>query len=351
MTTAETNDTGTPARRTECGFLFSQDREPHRSTTKELLARFPELRQYLGRKNRWTFLVALAAVAGHLAIAWAVGRLAWWAALLAAFFVGTVFNQCFGAVVHEATHNLIFRGKVGNLLTGILVNAVMFVPSFGSFRKYHLKHHAFQGVYELDADLPGRLEAHLVGNVWWRKLLWLLTYPAWQMIRTLRVREVPFFDRWVLLNWIVVFAVDALVVVYWGWSALLYLAASFWLGYGLSVMGARIIQEHFVFAPPQETYSYYGPANLTGLNVAYHNEHHDFPSAPWHHLPRIRRIAADHYDNLVYHTSYTALLLRFIFDRKISVRDRVERSERGGIALDAEVRPDLDAAGPDAVTP
>jgi sphingolipid delta-4 desaturase len=339
-----TNGTESMAVRPDDGFFFSPDKEPHRSITKTLLQRYPELRQYLGQKNPWSFVIALVAVGGHLAVAWAVGHFAWWVALIAAFFVGTIFNQCFGALVHEATHNLIFRGKRGNLLTGILVNAVMFIPSFVSFRKYHLKHHSFQGVHELDADMPSRLEARLVRNVWWRKLLWLAMYPAWQALRTMRVKEVRFFDGWVLVNWLTVFAVDAAVLVFWGLPAFIYLAMSFWFGYGLSIMGARIIQEHFVFSPPQETYSYYGSANLTGLNVAYHNEHHDFPSAPWNHLPKIRRIASEHYDSLQYHTSYTGLLLRFLFSSNVSLYDRVERRERGGVALDAEVRPDLDAA-------
>jgi hypothetical protein len=58
----------------------------------------------------------------------------------------------------------VFRRKLPNFLTGLLANLPLAFPSFASFQKYHLKHHAFQGVYELDADIPYRWEARLVGH-------------------------------------------------------------------------------------------------------------------------------------------------------------------------------------------
>ncbi|MCB1147942.1 MAG: fatty acid desaturase, partial [Leptospiraceae bacterium] len=117
---------------------------------------------------------------------------------------------------------------------------------------------------------------------------------------------------------------------------------SFWLGFGLHPGGARLIQEHYVLYPPQETYSYYGPLTYVSLHVGYHNEHHDFPSTSWNNLPKIKKAASEYYDSLHSHTSWTKLLFRFIFDKKISLFDRVTRHERGKIQLNAPVRPDLD---------
>ena len=48
------------------------------------------------------------------------------------------------------------------------------------------------------------------------------------------------------------------------------------------------------------------------------------------------------YDTLVYHTSWTRLLLKFLFDPAISLFSRRARTERGRVALDAEVKPDID---------
>ncbi len=49
------------------------------------------------------------------------------------------------------------------------------------------------------------------------------------------------------------------------------------------------------------------------------------------------------YNSLVYHTSWTRLLFKFIFDSRdqpiFAVQERVDRS---GVALNAEVQPDID---------
>ena len=119
-------------------------------------------------------------------------------------------------------------------------------------------------------------------------------------------------------------------------------AASFFFSVGLHPLGARWIQEHYLVAPPQETYSYYGPFNKIAFNVGYHNEHHDLPSVPWNRLPDIRSRAPEMYNSLVHHTSWTKLLLQFIFDPRIGLYSRQERVDRSGVPLEAAVTPDLD---------
>jgi len=59
--------------------------------------------------------------------------------------------------------------------------------------------------------------------------------------------------------------------------------------------------------------------------MGYHNEHHDLPSIPWKNLPKLRAMAPEFYDNLKYHTSWSRLLLQFIFDKRYSLYSRVER--------------------------
>jgi sphingolipid delta-4 desaturase len=79
------------------------------------------------------------------------------------------------------------------------------------------------------------------------------------------------------------------------------------------------------------------------LNVGYHNEHHDFPSVPWNRLPRLRRTAPEAYAALGSHSSWTRLLWRFIFDRRVSLFSRQVRQDRGGVRFDGDVTPDADA--------
>lgn len=63
---------------------------------------------------------------------------------------------------------------------------------------------------------------------------------------------------------------------------------------------------------------------------------------PWNHLPEIRNAAPELYDSLVYHTSWVKLLVRFVFDPDICLFSRQLRTERGHVALNAEVRPDVE---------
>ncbi|MBN8221726.1 MAG: fatty acid desaturase [Spirochaetes bacterium] len=322
-------------------FLFDKNQEPHLARTKEILAKHPEMRKFIGKKNPWSFLVILLSVSVQLGMAWFMRDKPLYIVIPAAWLFGTLVNHCFIGLVHDASHGLIFRGKFWNDLAGLIVNSPMLIPSYVSFKKYHMKHHAFQGVYELDADLPAKWEVKAVKNIWYRKMIWLAFFPLIQSVRTARVREVAFFDGWVLANWIVTFAVDFAVAYFWGWHSIIYIAVAFWCGFGLSIVGGRLIQEHFMVAEPQETYSYYGWLSLPSMHVGYHNEHHDFPSCAWNYLPKIRKAAPEFYNNIKYHTSWGLLVLKFIFDKNMSLANRVERRERGGVALDAEVIPDV----------
>jgi len=59
--------------------------------------------------------------------------------------------------------------------------------------------------------------------------------------------------------------------------------------------------------------------------MGYHNEHHDLPSIPWSNLPRLRAMAPEFYMNLKYHSSWSRLLLQFVFDKRYSLYSRIER--------------------------
>jgi sphingolipid delta-4 desaturase len=335
----------------ELGFSVSALPEPHRSRTKQILRRHPEVREYIG-KNPRTFWILAGAVVLQLALAWLLSSSPWWLILLAAALVGAFANHTLWVIIHECTHNLIFRKPWANTLAGIVANLPHGLPSSVFFQRYHLKHHAFQGVYELDADIPNAWEAKFVGTSPVRKAIWLLLFPLVQSTRPPRLKEIRPIDRWVVANFVAQAAFDVAVWVVLGPRALVYLLVSFFFSVGLHPLGARWIQEHYLVFPGQETTSYYGWLNRLALNVGYHNEHHDFPSVPWNRLPELRRKAADAYDSLQSHSSWAGLFWRFLFDRRISLFARQVRENRGGVALNAEVKPDvelIDAASPRSI--
>lgn len=325
-------------------FSRSSTPEPHRARTQQILREHPEVRRYIG-KTPGTFWIIAGTVALQLGLAWLLKSSSWWLILPTAALVGAFANHLLWVLIHECTHNLIFRSPGANTLAGILANLPHGLPSSVFFQRYHLKHHAFQGIYELDADIPNLWEARLVGTSPWRKAVWLALFPIVQCLRPPRLREIRPVDHWVVLNLVAQVAFDVAVWVVLGPRAFGYLLVSFFFSVGLHPLGARWIQEHYILFPGQETNSYYGWLNRLALNVGHHNEHHDFPSVPWNQLPQLRRTAPEAYDTLGSHSSWTRLLWQFLFDRRISLFSRQLREDRGGVRLESEAAKDLELLG------
>lgn len=306
-------------------FQHSVNASPHQERAKDIARHVPEVRTLSGR-NPWTFAVICLVASVQLAIAYAMRDVAWWLVLLCAYIVGATLNHMLWVCIHECSHRLVFSGVAANRCAAILANFPMVLPSAISFERYHNLHHQHHGIYELDADLPSQWEIRAFGRSPVGKAIWLLIFPIVLALRPFRLTSVPKFERWTILNVVAVLAFDILVVWQFGVLAFLYLAASSAFSVGLHPLGARWIQEHFLVAPDQETYSYYGWLNRLQLNVGYHNEHHDFPSVPWNRLPRIKELAPEHYGNLVSHRSWSSLLLKFIFTPSLSLSSRLVRT-------------------------
>jgi sphingolipid delta-4 desaturase len=320
----------------QAAFFQSESDQPHPARARAIVKAHPEVRQLMVR-NPWTALIALSIVAGQTAIAYGFGKLGfhyWWLSFLVAYFVGAFANHANYVIIHDATHNLILRRKSWNIFIAILADLPNLTPGAMGFRVYHLKHHSHQGDYQHDADLANHWEARLVGNVWWRKALWLALFPFFQLTRPPRLKAITMRDRWFVLNLVCAILYDVAIVYFCGWAGLLYLGFSFFFSIGLHPVGARWIQEHYTNDPEQETYSYYGPINRVCLNMGYHNEHHDLPSIPWNNLPRLRAMAPEFYDTLRHHSSWTGLLFQFIFDKRYSLFSRIERMKQNDRAAD-----------------
>ena len=299
------------------------------------------MRKLIG-KNPGTIFAILGLVSFQLVVCWLLADQSWWLVVGAAYILGAFADHALFVMIHECAHRLIFKSPAANKLAGILANVPLIFPSSVSFEKYHIKHHSFQGVHELDGDLPNYWEAKLIDNYFIGKVIWLLFYPFFQLFRFSRMKEIKPFNKWVGLNWLVQIVAITGICLLFGTKGFSFLVLSFFFSVGLHPLGARWIQEHYLTHGEQETYSYYGAFNKVAFNVGYHNEHHDFPSVPWNKLPQIRKDAPQFYDTLSYHTSWTKLFFRFLFDKEISLFSRVVRSNRGKVLLTDESRPDID---------
>ncbi|MBC7652604.1 MAG: fatty acid desaturase [Deinococcales bacterium] len=313
-------------------FVWNDAAEPHKQRTKEIIKLHPEIRNLIGR-NPYTFLIILLCVGVQLALAYYLQDKSWWLVVGAAYFIGAFACHTLFVCIHECAHNLVFKKRYMNTIAGIIANLPMVLPSAVSFQKYHIKHHSFQGVEELDGDMPNHWEARLINNSAFGKAIWLLFYPLFQMLRPARLKEISIIDTWTVINIVVEITFMGFLVYFLGIKALIFLLASFFFSVGLHPLGARWVQEHYLTHGEQETKSYYGPLNTINLNVGYHNEHHDFPSIPWNNLPKLKQIGGIYYDSLHSHKSYTILLFQFLFNKELSVFSRIARANRGKTKL------------------
>lgn len=314
-------------------FIYSQYSEPHKIRTKQILKEHPDMRELIG-KNPYTFFAILGLVAFQIILCALVANQSWWVVFAAAYFLGAFADHSLFVMIHECTHQLLFKKRAANRWASIFANMPQIFPSAISFEHFHLKHHSFQGIHELDADLPSKWEAKLINNNFLAKAIWLLFFPLFQFFRLARLKEIKAFDGWTLINFLVQIIFTGCIYYFFGWHGLAYLLLSFSFSVGLHPLGARWIQEHYLtHNEEQETYSYYGPLNAISFNVGYHNEHHDFPSIPWNKLPEIKQKAPAYYNTLQAHHSWTKLWLRFLFDREISLFNRILRKDRGSILV------------------
>jgi sphingolipid delta-4 desaturase len=315
---------------TETNYSFRTETEPHQQRRVEILKAHPEARKLMGNTPVSAFFVVMILAAQIFFASSAYRLFGGWGIFLVAITFGAVLNHGLFVLIHEATHNLIFKSTLANRWAGIVANLAQGIPSAMAFRVYHLYHHRFQGIMELDADLPGPIEAKLIGNKPWSKAAWLFSFLLVQgFVRPARLTEIKLWNGWVVTNLIVQIAFNVAIVAWLGWGALAYLLVSTWFAVGLHPLGARWVQEHFVFKKDQETYSYYGPFNWLMFNVGYHNEHHDLMNVAWNRLPKLKALAPEKYETLYYHTSYWKLLKEFIFNPEINAHSRVVQKTAG----------------------
>ncbi|GGH62792.1 hypothetical protein GCM10011379_13060 [Filimonas zeae] len=308
-------------------FVWSTEPNPHHVRVRQILKQHPEVKELIGKTPSTIFFI-IGLVGAQITASYLLKDSPWWLVFVVAYLFGAFVSHALWVMIHECSHGLLFKGKVPNLLAGILANMPHLVPSSVSFQRYHLKHHAHQGEHDLDADLPDFWEAKLFSPNPLTKAMWFLFFPVFQVVRTARL-NIELFDRWVFVNWVFQIAFDVALYSLLGPKAFFYMLASFFFSVGLHPLGARWIQEHYLtLHPTQETYSYYGPLNKVAFNVGFHNEHHDFPSIPWNKLPELKEKAPAYYDSLISHQSWTKLILLFIFNPKLSLYSRVLRKEK-----------------------
>lgn len=308
------------------GFAKDDLDEPHVKRRITILNEHPEIEKLYGYDSSSQYITLLC-VGIQVLLAYSFGRF-WtennWAMLFISYIVGASITQILGVILHECTHALVAEDALANKIYGLIANIAIPFPIAMSFRRYHLEHHAYQGVPGKDPDLPLSFEYNFVQGNAFMKFVWLFFYPAMYVIRgAVFGRDI---SKWEAINIATTLASDAIIVATCGWRGFFYLFMSLWLGYGIHPAAAHFIQEHYTTTDGQETYSYYGSFNRWFLNIGFHNEHHDFPKVPWSRLPDVKKLAPEFYNTLKAHYSWWKVLYNLVMDPQIGPQSRVSRS-------------------------
>ncbi|CAF1153799.1 unnamed protein product [Didymodactylos carnosus] len=296
---------------TKQDFYYVYTDEPHATRRKEILKKYPEIKNLMGHDWRIS-IQAVICVLLQIIMAILIRESSWKLVFLVAYIIGGTINHSLALALHELTHNLAFGHSR---------------PMF-TLKKYHLDHHRFQGDGEYDTDIPTNLEVMLFSTRL-GKLVFLIIMPFLYAFRPIFVlpKAIHLLE---VINFITAFLFNFIMYYYFGGKATLYFTLSTILGLSIHPISGHFIAEHYVFIKGHETYSYYGPLNWITYNVGYHNEHHDFPFIPGYRLPKVRQIAAEYYDNLPHYDSWTKVLYDFVMNRDVGPWSRVIRPSKMG---------------------
>ncbi|ODV83688.1 hypothetical protein CANARDRAFT_177396 [[Candida] arabinofermentans NRRL YB-2248] len=323
-------------------FYWTNEKDPHTIRRKLIMKKYPQVNKLVGHEPL-TKYISLLVVAIQFTMAYLLKdthplSLKF---LLTAYIIGGTCNQNCFLCIHELCHNLGFKKPLYNRLFSIVTNLPIGIPYSASFQPYHQLHHKFLGDEIYDTDIPTKFEAIILSNVL-GKAFFATFQILFYAFRPMFITQVK-FTLIHLLNVIVQIIVDYLIVTYWSKNSLIYFIMSSFMAGSLHPTAGHFVSEHYIFSPPEnykkfidipplETYSYYGLLNYVTWNVGYHNEHHDFPFVAWSKLPTLKKIAAEFYDDLPCHKSWSWTIVDFIFNYKVTMYNRVKRNTVGSKA-------------------
>ncbi len=121
----------------QTAFHVSYTDEPHASRRKEMLSKYPQIKDLYGYdpKTKWVtlFWVVIQFIAGYT-----LRHASWTMIIVAAYIFGAVANHALFLAMHEISHNLAFATTVPNRLLGCFANITTVVPHFSYviFRAY-----------------------------------------------------------------------------------------------------------------------------------------------------------------------------------------------------------------------
>jgi len=318
--------------------------QQHRARRIALLSLDPGLRSLYGAHARTlSWICGLTCL--HIVTSWALCDAPIYIVFLVALGFGQFVLHAGGALVHEAAHGLILRGRRGRLFVDLLLETLL--TSFGHHAQYQLdhvrSHHPYLGDYERDYEHKdacrfraralirrerpalhrGLIALHLgldalpFGFLFSDDLVAAIEQRAVDVPTRDRHRDGPgpklrrsrrIACSAVSLSMLAAIglALSPTSLLYWLWSLSIFQGR-----WAVSNVG-QVLAEHPTSDPALPTCSYYGPWNLVLFNTGYHDEHHTFPDVAWNALPRLRSRVPQAFQHESPH-GYFALWFGYLF--------------------------------------
>ena len=249
------------------------------------------------------------AVLGCLILA---ARVRGWGLLLLALVFGVLMNSVY-AVIHEAEHGILLRGRRANEAAGVAL-ALLFPAPFHLLRQGHLGHHLRNRSDDEAFDLWFDGESPL----WkWLQLYGILSGFYWLVVASSNVVVLAFpfllrrgrfgFDRptAALLDslnprylWLIRAEAAAALLLHAGlmtqlgvpWTSYLALYAGFGVSWSALQYAHHFGTERHVTRGARDLWIGQ-PLDALWLNHNWHRVHHENPTVPWPYLPRLGREA------------------------------------------------------------
>jgi len=225
-------------------FVYTHDDEPHVSRRREILSKYPQIKELYGPDPQSKYIIT-AIVFINLSMAIYLRDASWTTIVFMAYFFGGTLNHSLTLAVHELSHNLVFAKNIHNVMFGFFTCIPQGLPTFLTFKKYHLIHHQYQGYKDVDPDIPTPIEGRFF-NTPIRKFVFLILQPFFYAFRPIYLYpgDVKPLE---VCQYIFQFSFDIFFVKYFGVKALVYLILGMFLGSGLHPLAAHFVAEHYIW--------------------------------------------------------------------------------------------------------
>jgi sphingolipid delta-4 desaturase len=115
-------------------FFISYTDEPHVTRRREMLAKYPQIKELYGHDPR-TKYVTVFWVLTQFMVGYLLRNASWGMVIFTAYVYGAVANHALFLAMHEISHNLAFSSPLYNRLLGCFANITTVVPHF-SYDKF-----------------------------------------------------------------------------------------------------------------------------------------------------------------------------------------------------------------------